>query len=63
MITFNEAKQMLDQGIFPCLNGNGALNYIIGYSENNLVCYTLSNVPLHADSMNEELYFAPVIRP
>lgn len=55
MITFNEAKQLLDQGIFPCLNNNGWLDYIIEYDENTLECHTMKNRTLSADSIEAEL--------
>lgn len=56
MITFNEAKQLLDQGIFPCLKYNEEdLDYIIGYNEKSLKCYTMQNAILHATSTNGEL--------
>ena len=56
MITFNEAKQMLDQGIFPTIKSlENEITYIIGYDVENLTCYTTDNRAIPATSVNGEL--------
>ena len=57
MITYDEAKQLLNQGIFPCLNQNGLIDYIISYNDEDLECYSLHNQILYASSENSELNF------
>lgn len=58
MITYNEAKQLLDQGIFPCLIiNNEVIDYIVGYTEDLLTVTTFSNDQLSASSENSELSF------
>lgn len=46
-LTFNDAKQMIDQGIFPCLIFNNSpdmnIDYIMAYDENELSCTTFFN--------------------
>lgn len=58
MITYNEAKQLLNQGIFPCIiNQNGSINYIIDYNNENLTVTTFYNQILYAPSEDSELSF------
>lgn len=56
MITYNEAKQLLNQGIFPCLIHNGAINYILSYNDNELSCTSFYG-SYTAENENSELYF------
>lgn len=55
MITYNEAKQLLNQGIFPCLIRNGGINYIISYNDNELSCTSFYGTSYTAESENSEL--------
>lgn len=56
MITYNEAKQLLNQGIFPCLIRNGTINYIISYNDNELSCTTsFYKASYTAENENSEL--------
>lgn len=60
-LTFNEAKQMIDQGIFPCLISNSFLDksigidYIIGYNESELSCITFTKYYFYAETENSQL--------
>lgn len=57
-ITYNEAKQLLDQGIFPCLIFEGEIDYIIKYSNEDLTVTTLYHQKeLYASSEDSELSF------
>lgn len=59
MITFNEAKQMLDQGIFPTIKSlENEITYIIGYDVENLTCYTYDDGTISATSANGELSYS-----
>ena len=57
MITYNEAKQLLNQGIFPCLiYNNSKINYIISYNNNELSCATsFYGASYTAENENSEL--------
>ena len=56
MITYNEAKQLLNQGIFPCLIHNGRINYIVSYNDNELSCATpFYGASYTAENENSEL--------
>lgn len=56
MITYNEAKQLLDQGIFPCLilYDSKIIDYIISYDDNELSCGS-SLTSYTAENENSEL--------
>ena len=56
MITYNEAKQLLDQGIFPCLIlYDGKIDYIISYDDNELSCTSLYGDSYTVKNENSEL--------
>lgn len=55
MITYNEAKQLLNQGIFPCLIRNGNVEYIISYNDNELFCTSFHGDSYIAENENSEL--------
>lgn len=55
MITYNEAKQLLNQGIFPCAIQNSEIDYIISYNDNELSCTSFYGISLDAENENSEL--------
>ena len=55
MITYNEAKQLLNKGIFPCLIHNGEIDYIISYDDNELFCTSFFGDSYTTESENSEL--------
>lgn len=56
MITYNEAKQLLNQGIFPCIiNQDGYIDYIISYNDENLAVTTYYGLGVSASSEDSEL--------
>lgn len=58
MITYNEAKQLLNQGIFPCLiTYVGEIDYIISYDDNRLLCFSYCGDYYSAKNENSELSF------
>ena len=60
MITYNEAKQLLNQGIFPCLICNGDIDYIISYDDNELSCASFYRTSYTAENENSELSLSSI---
>lgn len=59
MITFNEAKQMLDQGIFPTIKSlKNEITYITGYDVEKLTCQNIYGETISATSANGELSYS-----